>query len=80
MVIDEVLGLGIVDGIVSGISGLFGSDRKSYGQIGSQIGGDDTAGDGVYRYDRNDRSIGWAQDSALGTIGVTKKQKLTIQR
>ncbi|UBR49823.1 hypothetical protein KF947_21345 [Halomonas sp. FeN2] len=75
MVIDEVLGLGIVDGIVSGISGLFGSDRKSYGQIGSQIGGDDTAGDGVYRYDRNDRSIGWAQDSALGTIGVTKKQK-----
>ncbi|MDN3561727.1 hypothetical protein [Vreelandella neptunia] len=73
--IDNVLGLGITDGITKALGSLFGSDRKSYGQIGSQIGGDDTAGDGVYRYDRNDRSMGWAQDSALGTIGVTKKQK-----
>ena len=73
--IDNILGLGITDGITKALSGLFGSDRKSYGQIGSQIGGDTNAGDGVYRYDRNDRSMGWAQQTALGTIGVTKKQK-----
>lgn len=73
--IDNILGLGITDGITKALSGLFGSDRKSYGQLGSQIGGDTNAGDGVYRYDRNDRSMGWAQQTALGTIGVTKKQK-----
>jgi TP901 family phage tail tape measure protein len=73
--IDNILGLGITDGITKALSGLFGSDRKSYGQLGSQIGGDRNAGDGVYRYDRNDRSMGWAQQTALGTIGVTKKQK-----
>ena len=69
------LGAFIGGGIGGALDSLFGSGRKSYGQIGSQIGGDDTAGDGVYRYDRNDRSMGWAQDSALGTVGVTKKQK-----
>tara|TARA_R110002049_G_scaffold190570_2_gene359261 strand:+ start:24549 stop:29525 length:4977 start_codon:yes stop_codon:yes gene_type:complete len=69
------LGAALGGAIGGAIDSLFGSGRKSYGQIGSQIGGDKNAGDGVYRYDRHDRSQGYAQESAFGTIGVTKKQK-----
>ncbi|MCG7598897.1 hypothetical protein MHM84_03800 [Halomonas sp. McH1-25] len=50
---------------------LFGSDRKSYGQIGSFAGMPD--GDDVYGEDG--RYEGMLQQSALGYVGVTAKQK-----
>lgn len=60
VLIDNVLGLGIVDGIVSGISGLFGGKKTPfYGEFGT--------GDGVREY---------PQESAFGRIGFTRAQRL----
>ncbi|NVF16223.1 DUF4214 domain-containing protein [Vreelandella maris] len=66
-----VIGTFIGSAIGGFADSLFGSGRKSYGQIGSDVA-PDPIGQGVNRYGDIE---GYTGQSAFGTIGISKKQK-----
>lgn len=66
-----VIGTFIGSAIGGFADSLFGSGRKSYGQIGSDVN-PDPIGQGVNRYGDIE---GYTGQSAFGTIGISKKQK-----
>lgn len=76
MVIDEVLGLGIVDGIVSGISGLFGGSPTPFsGRFGTR----DTAAPGTFEH-QDSTSEQFYQQSAFGSVGFLDDGTQRLQR
>lgn len=81
MLVDEVLGLGIVDGIVSGISGLFGSSPTPFsGRFGTTSSLDRSEGagkDGVFEHQGGGRFYG---QSALGYVGFRDRGTERLQR
>ncbi|WP_447043972.1 hypothetical protein [Vreelandella sp. H-I2] len=78
---DNVLGLGIVDGIVSGISGLFGGGETPFsGRFGTTatLNRSEGAGkDGVFEHQSTGRFYG---ESALGFTGFRDQGTKRLQR
>lgn len=81
MLIDNVLGLGIVDGIVSGISGLFSSSPTKFsGRFGTTASLDRSEGagkDGVFEHQDSGR---FYRETALGYAGFRDQGTERLQR
>lgn len=76
MLVDEVLGLGIVDGIVSGISGLFGSSPTPFsGRFGTR----ESTTPGTFEH-QDSTSERFYAESALGSVGFIDDGTERLQR
>ncbi|TVU88315.1 EF-hand domain-containing protein [Vreelandella titanicae] len=74
MLVDEVLGLGIVDGIVSGISGLFGGGKTPFS---GRFGTTGSIGSGTFEHQDDGEFYG---QSALGYTGFLNQGTERLQR
>ena len=76
MLVDEVLGLGIVDGIVSGISGLFGSSPTPFsGRFGTRK----STTSGTFEH-QDSTSERFYAESAFGSVGFIDDGTERLQR